>query len=81
MRSANFPLKYRNLDSSQHVHTIHWSLVCAVYTWGRGEDGQLGHGDTNDQSSPQLVEALQGKAIVQMACGSGHTIVLTSQFP
>lgn len=49
-----------------------------MYTWGRGEDGQLGHGDTQDRSSPALVEALQGKIIVQMACGSGHTIVLSS---
>jgi alpha-tubulin suppressor-like RCC1 family protein len=53
-------------------------LDTPVYTWGRGEDGQLGHGDTQDRSSPALVEALQGKIIVQMACGSGHTIVLSS---
>lgn len=56
-------------------------LARTVYTWGRGEDGQLGHGDTQDRSSPALVEALQGKTIVQMACGSGHTIVLSSTCP
>ncbi|CAM9211439.1 unnamed protein product, partial [Choristocarpus tenellus] len=48
-----------------------------VYSWGRGEDGQLGLGDTNDQDHPVLVEALKSKGVVQVACGSGHTVVLT----
>ncbi|DAZ94414.1 TPA: hypothetical protein N0F65_003443 [Lagenidium giganteum] len=48
-----------------------------VYSWGRGEDGQLGLGDTSDQHRPVLIEALQERRIVQIACGSGHTVVLT----
>ncbi|KDO32822.1 hypothetical protein SPRG_02515 [Saprolegnia parasitica CBS 223.65] len=48
----------------------------AVYSWGRGEDGQLGLGDTSDQYRPVLVEALRDKCVVQIACGSGHTVVL-----
>lgn len=48
-----------------------------MYTWGRGEDGQLGLGDTSDQYHPILVEALQDRQIVQISCGSGHTVVLT----
>lgn len=47
-----------------------------VYSWGRGEDGQLGLGDTNDQDEPQLMDALRGKVVKQIACGSGHTVVL-----
>ena len=49
----------------------------SVYSWGRGEDGQLGLGDTNDQHQPLLVEALQDFKLLQIACGSGHTVVLT----
>ncbi|EQC36786.1 hypothetical protein SDRG_05620 [Saprolegnia diclina VS20] len=49
---------------------------CVVYSWGRGEDGQLGLGDTSDQYRPVLVEALRDKCVVQIACGSGHTVVL-----
>ena len=49
----------------------------SVFTWGRGEDGQLGLGDTNDQDLPVLVEALQGRSVEFIACGSGHTVVLT----
>lgn len=50
-----------------------------VYSWGRGEDGQLGLGDTSDQHRPVLIEALQERQIVQIACGSGHTVVLTDK--
>eukprot|EP00753_Platysulcus_tardus_P014506 PLAT4383.2.p1 GENE.PLAT4383.2~~PLAT4383.2.p1 ORF type:complete len:552 (+),score=129.47 PLAT4383.2:26-1681(+) len=48
-----------------------------VYSWGRGEDGQLGLGDTNDQCLPVFVEALKDKDVRQVACGSGHTVVLS----
>lgn len=51
----------------------------ALFSWGRGEDGQLGLGDTNDQDEPTYVDALRGVSVQQIACGSGHTVVLTSQ--
>lgn len=49
----------------------------AVFTWGRGEDGQLGIGDTQDLHEPTFVDALRGIGVRQIACGSGHTVVLT----
>lgn len=54
-------------------------FVYPVYSWGRGEDGQLGLGDTNDQDRPVLVDALKCKGVVQVACGSGHTVVLSGE--
>eukprot|EP00752_Nemacystus_decipiens_P017544 g15723.t1 len=56
---------------------MHPEVAGVVYSWGRGEDGQLGLGDTNDQDRPVLVEALKSKGVVQVACGSGHTVVLS----
>jgi len=50
----------------------------AVFSWGRGEDGQLGIGDTSDQDEPVYVDALRGVGVKQIACGSGHTVVLTT---
>lgn len=50
----------------------------AVFSWGRGEDGQLGLGDTSDQDEPTYVDALRGVGVRQIACGSGHTVVLTT---
>jgi hypothetical protein len=49
-----------------------------VFTWGRGEDGQLGLGDTSDQDEPTYVDALRGVGVRQIACGSGHTVVLST---
>jgi alpha-tubulin suppressor-like RCC1 family protein len=48
-----------------------------VYSWGRGEDGQLGIGDTSDQDEPTYVDSLRGVGVKEIACGSGHTVVLT----
>jgi len=50
----------------------------AVFTFGRGEDGQLGLGDTCDSDEPKFVDALRGVGVRQIACGSGHTVVLTT---
>ncbi|CAF2254898.1 BnaA08g20070D [Brassica napus] len=50
-----------------------------VQTWGWGEHGQLGLGDTNDQTNPQLVSLgsgdLQTKE-TKVYCGSGFTYVV-----
>jgi alpha-tubulin suppressor-like RCC1 family protein len=51
----------------------------AVFSWGRGEDGQLGLGDTSDQDEPTYVDALRGVGVRQIACGSGHTVVLSTE--
>ena len=50
-----------------------------VYSWGRGEDGQLGIGDTSDQHEPTYVDSLRGVGVKEIACGSGHTVVLTGE--
>lgn len=44
-----------------------------VYTWGAGENGRLGLGDTADRFSPVLVTALQHIIIDFVAAGSVHT--------
>ena len=51
--------------------------VMSVFAWGRGEDGQLGLGDTSDQLLPLPIETLSELSVKDMACGSGHTVVLT----
>ncbi|CAB1323672.1 unnamed protein product, partial [Coregonus sp. 'balchen'] len=50
-----------------------------LYTWGKGRYGRLGHGDSEDQLKPKLVDALQGHRVIDMACGSGdaQTLCLT----
>lgn len=51
-----------------------------VKTWGWGEHGQLGLGDTCDQTSPQTVNFCQDgpneAAKIEVYCGSGFTIAI-----
>ncbi|KAJ6895049.1 hypothetical protein NC651_021506 [Populus alba x Populus x berolinensis] len=47
-----------------------------VYTWGKGANGRLGHGNTDDRNSPSLVEALKDKQVKSIACGISFTAAI-----
>ncbi|KAI5002065.1 hypothetical protein ZWY2020_026715 [Hordeum vulgare] len=47
-----------------------------VYTWGKGANGRLGHGDTDDRNSPTLVEALKDKQVRSVVCGINFTAAI-----
>ncbi|KAK9692300.1 hypothetical protein RND81_09G254700 [Saponaria officinalis] len=47
-----------------------------VYTWGKGANGRLGHGDTEDRNTPTLVEALKDKQVRSVACGTNFTVAI-----
>ncbi|XP_045760290.1 probable E3 ubiquitin-protein ligase HERC2 isoform X8 [Maniola jurtina] len=47
-----------------------------IYTWGKGRYGRLGHGDSEDQLVPKLVEALSSYRVIDVACGSGDAQTL-----
>ncbi|PKU85405.1 Ultraviolet-B receptor UVR8 [Dendrobium catenatum] len=47
-----------------------------VYTWGKGTNGQLGHGDNENRDIPTLVKALKDKQVKSVACGSNFTAVI-----
>ncbi|KAL3513840.1 hypothetical protein ACH5RR_026557 [Cinchona calisaya] len=47
-----------------------------VYTWGKGANGRLGHGDVEDRKSPTLVEALKDRHVKYIACGSNYTAAI-----
>ncbi|XP_050889022.1 PH, RCC1 and FYVE domains-containing protein 1 isoform X1 [Lathyrus oleraceus] len=44
-----------------------------LYTWGRGANGRLGHGDIEDQKTPTLVEALKERHVKNISCGANFT--------
>ncbi|KAK6914097.1 FYVE zinc finger, partial [Dillenia turbinata] len=44
-----------------------------VFTWGRGANGRLGHGDIEDRKSPTLVETLKDRHVKSISCGSNFT--------
>ncbi|XP_050375188.1 PH, RCC1 and FYVE domains-containing protein 1 [Argentina anserina] len=47
-----------------------------VYTWGRGSNGQLGHGDSDNRRTPTLVEYIKDKQVKSVVCGSNITAVI-----
>ncbi|XP_059454219.1 PH, RCC1 and FYVE domains-containing protein 1-like [Corylus avellana] len=47
-----------------------------VYTWGKGANGRLGHGDVEDRKTPTLVEALKDRHVKYIACGSNYTAAI-----
>jgi alpha-tubulin suppressor-like RCC1 family protein len=44
-----------------------------VFTWGKGANGRLGHGDIEDRKVPTQVEALRDRAVRHIACGANFT--------
>ncbi|XP_010440480.1 PREDICTED: uncharacterized protein LOC104723774 [Camelina sativa] len=44
-----------------------------VFTWGKGSNGRLGHGDKEDRKTPTLVEALKERHVKSIECGSNFT--------
>ncbi|KAH6824099.1 Regulator of chromosome condensation family with FYVE zinc finger domain-containing protein [Perilla frutescens var. hirtella] len=47
-----------------------------VYTWGKGANGRLGHGDIEDRKTPTLVEGLKDRHVKFIACGSNYTATI-----
>jgi alpha-tubulin suppressor-like RCC1 family protein len=47
-----------------------------VYTWGKGANGRLGHGNTDDKNTPTLVEALKDKQVRSVVCGTNFTAAI-----
>jgi E3 ubiquitin-protein ligase HERC2 len=47
-----------------------------LFSWGIGRYGLLGHGETQDQSSPKRVETLRGVRIATVAVGKWHALAL-----
>ncbi|XP_017557690.1 alsin isoform X3 [Pygocentrus nattereri] len=55
------------------------SLQTEVWSWGRGQEGQLGHGDLLPRLQPLCIKGLSGKEVIRLAAGALHSLVLTAQ--
>ena len=67
------------LVGCSYYHSV---VVCdndEVYTFGRNDFGQLGHGDTTDKKHPHRVDSLLGFTVATTACGQYHTMFGTSK--
>ena len=65
--------------SAGSCHSIARTADGAVWSWGAGYDGRLGHGDQQNQLLPKKVEALAGQRVVAVSAGSGwHSLALAT---
>lgn len=55
------------------------SDTAELYTWGAGENGRLGLGDTRDRHLPCRVSALSHIRVASVAAGSVHTCILSTE--
>ncbi|EOD08802.1 hypothetical protein EMIHUDRAFT_358730 [Emiliania huxleyi CCMP1516] len=59
-------------------HSLALTAGGAVWSWGDGDYGQLGHGDTQDQLLPKRIEALAGQRVIAVSAGYSHSLALTA---
>ncbi|GLD59059.1 alsin-like isoform X3 [Lates japonicus] len=55
------------------------SLETEVWSWGRGSEGQLGHGDQLARLQPLCIKSLTGEEVIKVAAGSHHSLALSAQ--
>ncbi|KAJ3593562.1 hypothetical protein NHX12_005896, partial [Muraenolepis orangiensis] len=61
--------------SAGYRHSAAVSESGELYTWGEGDFGRLGHGDSNSRNIPTLVKDISN--VGEVSCGSSHTIALS----
>ncbi|KAJ6662754.1 hypothetical protein lerEdw1_010958 [Lerista edwardsae] len=60
-----------------HEHAVLLDAGGALFTWGSGRHGQLGHGELESRSEPQRVEALDGLPMGEVAAGGWHSACIS----
>ena len=62
-----------------HLHSAAISRLGDVYTWGSNQFGQLGQDDNSIlEKDPQFIELGDDTDVIDVVCGSKHTLVLTN---
>ena len=84
LRRSDVPEEITTLQRSDIVsihcgfrHTFAISEKGEVLSWGYGRHGVLGNGLETLQTTPQVIQALKGIRVCQLATGGMHAIALS----
>ena len=64
--------------SAGGLHSFAITADGAVWSWGCGLHGQLGHGDQQNQLLPKKIEAFADQRVVAVSAGAYHSLALTA---
>ena len=65
--------------SAEGSHSLAITADGAVWSWGNGGNGRLGHGDQQIQPLPKKVEAFAGQRVVAVSAGGFHSLAITAR--
>lgn len=72
-------VKHLGFSYGSGPHVVAFTESGEVYTWGHNGYCELGNGTTNQVLTPTLINTnLISKCITDIACGSHHSLALTS---
>lgn len=78
-RSPQSPRMTRSSSSRQYCAATLRRPGTEVWTWGRGDCGQLATGSLEDSPMPAVVKGLRGRNILNIAAGAFDTAVVTGE--
>ena len=58
-------------------HSLALTASGEFYSWGKGSNGQLGHGDTENLAVPRAMDGIG--VVVSMSAGARHSLVITGE--
>jgi len=64
--------------SAGNLHSLAVAQTGAVYSWGGGLFGALGHGGEAAEEAPRRIESLTGSPVASVALSDHHSLALTS---
>lgn len=75
--SFNAPVASICSSKGSDGHSLAIGSNGELWSWGDGDYGKLGHGDSVTQKQPQLIESLRSRHVIQADCGHRHSACVT----